>query len=232
MKLRARLDPFPDIPDPSLYVSRDASDDALAKLMECVARPDRPAALLAPPGHGKTLLLHTLAGLLRELTSVYVPNPGLSPPELCAWCLGCVGSPDWDEPIPVFSAYTEHLREKGGALLLLLDDAHGLPEETGRWLGRALARSRGELRLVAAALDGERAKPLETLGPLARIDSLARPMDVCETRAYVEGRLSRCNVEPDLRSRWDEDALQQIQAATGGVPREVSSAVSALLTGI
>jgi type II secretory pathway predicted ATPase ExeA len=227
---RPRLDPFPDAPDPALYVSREATDLALARLIECVLRPERPAALLAPPGFGKTLLLHTLTPLVPGLSCVYVPNPVLTPAELCAWSLGQLGSPTFSDPIQVLAAYAGHLAQEGGALLWLLDDAHRLPGATARWLGHALARSRGTLRLAAAALDGEEhTKVLDALGPLVRIEALARPMSADETRRYVETRLGRSGLAAEARTRCDDGTLQQIHAAAGGVPREVSAAVSALL---
>lgn len=226
------LDPFPDAPDPALYVPRQASDLALARLLACAVRPDRPAALLAPPGFGKTLLLHTLARLVPGLRCVYVPNPGLSPSELCAWSLGQLGGPTWRDPIPVLASYAAHLAQQGGALLWLIDDAHGLPEPTARWLGRALAGSGGALRLVAAALDDEeRLKHLDALGTLTRVETLARPMSALETRCYVETRLERSGLTAETRARCGEAVLRWIHETAGGVPREVGEAVSALLSG-
>ena len=195
-------------------------------------QPDRPAALLAPPGLGKTLLLHTLARLVPELTCIYVPNPALTPAELCGWTLGRLGSPSWSDPIPVLDAYAAHLAQGGGALLWLVDDAHSLPEETARWLGSRLARAAGALRLVAAALDdAERSKPLDALGPLVRVESLARPMSPEETRCFVESRLQRSGARPEARERCDAALLDRVHETAGGVPREVADLVSALLAG-
>jgi type II secretory pathway predicted ATPase ExeA len=230
-------DPFADHPNPAYYVARDASDGAFADLLECVGRPDLPAALLAPPGLGKTLLLRMLANRLPPaLRGVYVPNPVLSPAELCAWTLGCLGSPPWPDPISVLGAYADHLAERGGALVWLVDDAHSLPEETARWLGHVLARARGALRLVIAAVEDERAKSLPALGPMVRIDALAQPMHPGETARYVFGRLDRASgastkraagIEADLRARC-QAALDAIHEQSAGVPREVSVALSAL----
>ena len=226
--MNAPIDPFADHPNPELYVARPASEGALADLLVCVSRPDRPAALLAPPGLGKTLLLRMLASQLPPaLRGVYVPNPVLTPAELCAWTLGCLASPAWPDPISVLGAYAEHLAERGGALVWLVDDAHSLPEETARWLGHMLARARGALRLVIAAVEDERAKALPALGPMLRIDALAQPMQPAETVRYVLGRLDRACVAMELRTRC-EAALDVIHEQSAGVPREVSAAFSAL----
>jgi type II secretory pathway predicted ATPase ExeA len=224
-------DPFADLPNPALYVPRDASERALGELLACASQPDRPAALLAPAGHGKTLLLHLLAARLpAALGAVYVPNPALTPAELCAWTLGCLGSPPWDDPIPVVSAYAEHRASCGGALVWLVDDAQLLPEETARWLGHVVAGAGGAIRLVVAAVDDERGKALDALGALSRVDALAQPMERGETASYVFERLVRACVAAQLRARC-KDALDAVHAASAGVPREVSAACSLLLAG-
>lgn len=226
------LDPFADVPNPALYVPRDASDRALRELLESASRPDRPAALLAPPGHGKTLLLHLLASRLpAALRAVYVPNPVLSPAELCAWTLGCLSSPSWSDPIAVVAAYVEHRAACGGALVWLVDDAHSLPEETARWLGHVVSRSAGALRLVVAAVEDERGKALDSLGALIRIDALAQPMQRGETASYVFERLARSCVGAELRARC-KDALDVVHETGAGIPREVSAACSLLLAGL
>lgn len=168
------LEALREIDRPVGDVPRDASERAAAALLACAERPDRPAALRAAPGLGKTLLLHELAARLRgPLCGVYVPNPVLEPVDLCVWALGRLGSPAWEDPISVLGAYADHLAERGGALVWLVDDAHLLPEETARWLGSVVARSRGALRLVVAVLDGVEAKALDALGPLTVIDGLS-----------------------------------------------------------
>jgi MSHA biogenesis protein MshM len=221
-------DPFRDTPDPASYVPREASEGALAALVACVERAE-PGAILAPPGHGKTLLLHLLAERLPPaLRPIYVPNPVLTPEELAAWTLGCLGSPPWSDPIEVLVAYAEHLAESGGALVWLLDDAHSLPDETARWLGARVPGSAGALRLVVAALADAPPRVLDALGPLLRVDALARAMEAPETARYVLSRLERARVEPGLRARC-EAALEAIQEASAGVPREVSAACSRLL---
>jgi type II secretory pathway predicted ATPase ExeA len=229
--LKTRFDPFADRPDPALYVPREASEHALDALLACVGLPDRPAALLAPPGLGKTLLLHLLAGRLPAgLHGVYVPNPALAPADLCAWTLGCLGTGDWPDPVPVLAAYVEHCGRQGGALVWLVDDAHDLPEETARWIGHLLPRWGGALRLVVAAIEDERAKTLDALGPLHAVRALARPMSAGETRAYARARLGLAPVDATLRQRL-EAALEGIHRASGGIPREVSAAASDLLAG-
>jgi type II secretory pathway predicted ATPase ExeA len=216
-----RVDPFLDVPDPARYVPRDACDLALAELAACVRAPARTCAVVAPPGLGKTLLLHTVPCLVPELESVYVPNPVLGPADLCAWTLGALGSAARGDPIPVLVAFLEHLARRDRALGWLLDDAHGLPAETARWL-RRLADSHASLRLVLCSVD----RVPRELGEPVRIDALARPMTRDETRRYLEQRLLAVGAG-DLAPA--EEVAEAIHRESGGVPRAVSACASALL---
>jgi type II secretory pathway predicted ATPase ExeA len=111
-----------------------------------------------------------------------------------------------------------------------VDDAHSLPEETARWLGHVVSRSAGALRLVVAAVEGERGKALDSLGALIRIDALAQPMERGETASYVFERLVRSCARAELRALC-KDALDVVHGTSAGVPREVSAACSLLLAG-
>jgi len=215
-----RPDPFLDVPDPARYVPRDACDLALAELTACVRAPARPCAVVAPPGLGKTLLLHTLPCLVPELESVYVPNPVLGPADLCAWTLGGLGAAASGDPIPVLVAFLEHLARRDRALVWLLDDAHGLPAETALWL-RRLHDSHASLRLVLGSVD----RVPRELGELVRIEALAQPMTRDETRRYLEQRLAAAGAG-DLAPAQDE--VEAIHRDSGGVPRAVSARASAL----
>ncbi|MEN8160856.1 MAG: ATP-binding protein, partial [Myxococcota bacterium] len=192
--------------------------------------PGRHALLLAPPGTGKTLLLHVLATRLpSELHAVYVPNPRLTPAELCAWTLGRLDSPRWPDPMAMLRAYAAHRAQCGGALVWLIDDAHRLPVATARWLAEAATRGDGGLRLVFAADDeGSGADDAEGDGlavfrDLVRIDSLSQPMQPPEIAQYVFERLYRARGSDALRERCAA-ALDTIREASGGIPRAVNAA--------
>jgi type II secretory pathway predicted ATPase ExeA len=222
------IDPFSDSPDPSFYVPRDATEEALAALLDCVRAPGRHALLLASPGAGKTLLLHVLATRLPpELRAVYVPNPRLTPAELCAWTLGRLDSPRWPDPMAVLRAYAAHRAQCGGALVWLIDDANRLPAETARWLAEAATRADGGLRLVFAA-DEEAGEGLAALRDLVRIDALSKPMRPPEIAQYVFERLYRARASDALRERCAA-ALDTIRETSGGIPRAVNAACERLV---
>ncbi len=184
--------------------------------------------LVAPPGAGKTLLLHLLAARLPSgLRSVYVPNPRLTPAELAAWTLGQLGSPRWPDPETVLRAYVAHLAQSGGALVWLVDDADRLPAATARWLLASAARPDGGLRLVFTAVD-DKTEGLAVFRSLVRVDSLSRPMRAPEVAQYVFERVYRARGGDALRARLAA-ALAEIGEASGGNPRAVNAACERLV---
>lgn len=221
-------DPFPETVDPACYVPRNSSERGLTALLECVKKPSQPSAILAPPGLGKTLMLHMLAArLTADLRGVYVPNPILTPEDFCTWTLGQLGGMGFGDSLSVLDAYTAHLGERNAALVWLVDDAQGLPEETARWLGSVLAKSGGALRIVVACVEDKRTyRILQALGPTIRIEALAQPMSLDETRRYVAKRLEQSNADRNARACCDDAVLRKIQIETGGIPRAVSAVVS------
>ena len=139
-------DAFATTANVALYVQRDATEQALFELVRSVREEGRCAALLGPPGLGKTLLLHLLAERVSDsFDPVYVANGAMAPPELCAWVLGHRELPEADVPM---AALIEHARERqaaGRPLLLLLDDVGAIPPPTLVELRRLAAASVGAL---------------------------------------------------------------------------------------
>lgn len=226
-------DPFGLTPNPAAYVPREASERALAQLLEAVERGDRPAVLIGPPGLGKTLLLHVLARRVgHELHVAYVPNPALDPEGLCRWVLAALGSPAVSEPVTTLEGLLDGLRERDSALLLLVDDVGTLPIETASWLSELCARSRGALRVAIAALEDSEPdrEVLLALGPVRPVPMDA-PMSAHESEAYVAGRLRAAGAPEALRERFDRATIGRLHRLAGGNPRELHWAAIALLRG-
>jgi MSHA biogenesis protein MshM len=229
----ARSDPFGLTPDTGSYVPREATERALAELVAAVQRAEEPVVLLGPAGAGKTLLLHLLPERVGAgLRSVYLPNPRLTPEELCTWVARRLGAPPGEEATLLLRAWIAHLREKEQACLLLLDDADALPQATARWLGAFARESRGGLRLALAALAGEGAeRTLRALGGALRRVELPAAMSPEETAEYVGWRLARAAAPEALRARFDAAALADLHRVAGGNVRRLHLAVEALLRG-
>jgi type II secretory pathway predicted ATPase ExeA len=193
----------------------------------------RPAALVGPPGLGKTLLLHLAGARLDDrLRSVYLPYAALPLDELCAWALSLLGFSQSDDTIGDLIQTASNLLARGSGLLLLIDDVSAMPLPTARKLGDLVAASRGALRLLVAAAEGPSAsRMLAATGTNIHLVRLLEPMSEVETRRYVAARLARAGVPAAVAARFDDATLESIYRLSAGIPRRVHSVASAVLRG-
>jgi len=226
-------DPFVLTADPDAYVPRPATEQALAALVETLRTGRRPAALLGPPGLGKTLLLHLVGRRLGDrLRSVYLPYAALPFDELCAWGLSLFGISQSSDTIGDLMQLASQLLSRGSGLLLLIDDASAMPLPTARKLGDLVASSAGALRLLTAAAEGPSAsRMLAATGANVHVVRLLDPMSEAETRDYVAARLARARIPAAVAARFDAATLESIHRLSAGIPRRVHSVASAVLRG-
>jgi type II secretory pathway predicted ATPase ExeA len=193
----------------------------------------RPAALLGPPGLGKTLLLHLAGKRLDDwLRSVYLPYAALPLDELCAWALSLIGFSQSSDTIGDLLQTASELRSRGSALLLLIDDASAMPLPTARKLGDLIASSSGALHLLAAAAEGPSAsRMLAATGANVHLVRLLEPMNEEETREYVAARLARARIPASVAARFDAATLRRIHRLSAGIPRRANGAATSVLRG-
>ncbi|HEY8156852.1 MAG TPA: AAA family ATPase [Myxococcota bacterium] len=226
-------DPFALTADPDGYLPRPATEQALAALVATLREGKRPAALLGPPGLGKTLLLHLVARRLNDrLRSVYLPYAALPLDELCAWSLSLLGFSQSSDTIGDLIQTASELLSRGSGLLLLIDDAGAMPLPTARKLGDLVAASSGALRLLTAAAEGPSAsRMLAATGANVHVVPLVDPMSEEETREYVLARLARARIPAPITARFDAATLRRVHRLSAGIPRRVHSVASAVLRG-
>ena len=100
-----RRSAFGETANPAQYVPREATEHALLALERAV-RCGRCAALTAPPGLGKSLLLRLLEKrLARDFQCVFLPYGALSTSDLCNWTLGLLGETAGDDPLASLLRY-------------------------------------------------------------------------------------------------------------------------------
>ncbi len=230
---QAFVDPFGTAANPSFYVPRPVTEEALRQVRMLVDRGRRPVALVGPPGIGKTMLLRVLTlQLERRYRMVFVPHPALSAPDLCAWTLSLLGEQPDEDPERALRARAEQEQRDGSALLLVVDDADVMPLATARRLGELARESEGALRLLVTADDDVRAgRFLAALDPEGEEVRLSDSMSPEETARYVEARLDATLAPPAVRARFDATQLARVHASAGGVPRRVNEIASQILEG-
>jgi hypothetical protein len=148
------VDPFGASADPARYVPRVATDRALERLLRAVRDQRRSAILGGIPGIGKTLLLRLLARRLApELRTLHLPYASMPAAALCAWAMDLLGGGSSYDPVGALVAHARRPHADGVGLVLLIDAAEAMPEESAPQLARAARESGGALRLVAAVAE-------------------------------------------------------------------------------
>jgi type II secretory pathway predicted ATPase ExeA len=224
-------EPFGFTANRAAYIPREATELALAELLDHSQGSKRVVALTGPPGLGKSLLLHLLADRLEErFHPVFLPYGALTPADLCVYALDRLGSPRTDDPVGVLTAYARHLGEEGSALLLLIDDAGAMPLSTLHWLSDLARESDGSTRCVFAVTDDVHSGAvIAALGRDVPTVRLATPMTPEETADYVEGQLAVGRVSGAVRARFDDVTVTHLHELSGGVPRRLHTAAQAVL---
>ena len=214
-------DPFAATSDPSLYVPRPATEAVLDQLAACAWNGDGVAALLGPSGVGKSLLLRVLARRAEaELHCVHVPVPTLDPEGIILWVASRLPG---GRRLAGTEALLEVARER--ALLLFVEDAELLPEESARALGELHRASSGAIRAVLAVNAEELPKSLdEAFAGSCQCVVLSQPMTRDEVADYVTSRLAAASVPQSVAERFDAGAITQIYEASGGITSKVNAA--------
>jgi len=227
----AYRDPFQSTPDAAAYVGRTATEEALASLQRAVASGEQLVAFGGPPGIGKTLLAHVLADRCQhEMTVVSIPVASLPPEGLYGWVLATLGIPAGEDPRESLVTEVRRAAGEGRALLVSVDDAAGLPEETAVALRELHAEVVPALRLVFVMGEDESSKRLlSLLGPDTTRVWLDQPMTSGETAAYVHARLARVGLSGREIIRFDPATIERLHRESGGLPIRVNEFADAVL---
>jgi type II secretory pathway predicted ATPase ExeA len=196
---------------------------ALAMVMDAVARRAPVALLTGEAGVGKTALLNEMAATLfgTPVQIIKVTHPLPRPLELQKLIAAPLGLPDAETLTP-----TEVARAlaslAGGAdperrILLLADDAHLLPQETLRYLGLMAELLGGRQALLQIVLSGRPAL-LEVLrhpdlAPLLRrvdLHAVIESLTSRETRDYLDHRLGLAGLS--VKACLTQPALSDVRS--------------------
>ncbi len=249
---------FGETCDPDAHVPRAATEKILDRMAAWGASDgvgSTLAALIAPPGLGKTHLLRVLESRrrraaearsngpapeaipCRSLRTLYLPYAALPLPDLVRWINGLAGA----RPDPAAArlagdeACIHSLAKLAGGLerplQLLIDDADSMPASTLRALAQGLDRERSPIRVVLALGDDSRAvRMLAALDALEPLELFLRdPLDAVETEAYLRSRLARVGLGGEALAGLDGLPVARIHALSGGVPRRIHRVVLALV---
>jgi len=230
---------FSETSDPAAYIERPASAEALRAISAWDANDGQGgtvAALVAPPGLGKTFLLRVVEQHLNRtglaggtpaarVRALYLPYAGLGPTDLAIWVHGLLGRayPALPDEEAAIAALVDIGADGGAPLTLLLDDADSMPPKTVQALTHRLPSSGSSLRLLLALNpDSKGSRLLAALHALApREVRYVTPLSAAETGDYLRARMRWAGFPEEFVARVDEGEAQRVHSLSNGIPRAI-----------
>ena len=224
---RFREDPFGAAPDPKfLYFSREHAE-ALAALHYGLLERRGVLVLAARPGMGKTSLLHHLIERWKDKAdTAFLYRPPETREEMIAGVLEDLGL----EPGPSYAENCRRLRDqafesrrRGRRLLLIFDEAQGIPPEVLEEIRRLSNLETPDEKLIDIILAGQAGLSLEGEALRQRVGIWTEMgiLDTAEVRRYIEHRMRAAG---RLRGRvFSRGALARIAELSGGIPRNINT---------
>ena len=228
-----RVHPFTNTPDPRfLYLSRGVHD-AFANLFYSLTRRHGFAVLTGEVGTGKTTLLTCLAQELRKrrICFAYIVNPNLEPIQFLDMVINELGVPctsrEKGAMLLGLQRWLKRRFEAGGAVTLIIDEAHTLPLETMEELRLLTNFETPTGKLLQAVLAGQ--PELDYKLNLPQMRQLKQrivsrcsltPLSLEETGSYIQVRLKRAGAERN--GIFPAEAVQVVQLYSRGIPRLIN----------
>lgn len=227
-----RSKPFDLIPDPDTVFMSDSHQEALAVLRYGVI--DRKGFLLLTGGvgTGKTTLLQVLSQSIDSKVHLcLLSNPTLSINEFYYFLAAKYGLPEYDfnkaKFMLQYAAFLKLCREKKERVLLIIDEAHALPEDLLEEIRLLSNQEHQEFGLMSIFLVGQpelnerlasdRMLPLrQRIGIRFHLDPFSKE----ETQQYINFRLMKAGCQRG--NLFDAGAVETIHALSRGIPRLIN----------
>ena len=232
--------PFQLTPDSRFFFGSRGHSKAIAHLNYGLAQGEGFIIITGEVGAGKTTLVEWLRSQMDAATYVVARINTTQVSETDLFRLAMTGFGLTDETLSKaalltrFEAVLREHQQAGRRCLLIVDEAQNLSVpalEELRMLSNITVDGRTSLQTILLGQPQFRrilAEPnLDQLRQRVLTSYHLGPLDLPETRAYIEHRLHAVGWTDD--PRWDDDAFTAVFNHTGGVPRRINRLCSRIL---
>jgi general secretion pathway protein A len=225
--------PFRLTPDPAFFFGSKGHKSALAYLEYGLSQGEGFMVVTGEVGAGKTTLLRNLLGKLEptQIVAANVTNTHLDSDNTLRVVAGAFGLPFEDASkamlLTTLEKFFRQCRQKGQRALLVVDEAQNLTPRSIEELRMLSNFQNDDKSLLQTFLLGQpefrttlQSESMRQLRQRVIATYHLGPMDVDETRAYIEHRLHTVGWHSD--PAISADAFKLIFDFTGGIPRKIN----------
>ena len=239
-----KRNPFELTPDPSFLFPTARHNEALASLYYGVRRRKGFVVMTGEVGTGKTLLVRCLLQLLKgsNVSYAYVFNSRLSSAEFLQYVAGDFGLPfsgkTKSELLLELGSFLVARHQKELTTLLVADEAHHLSAEVLEEIRLLTNLETAHGKLLQILLVGqpeldEKLDSVELRQLKQRIALRAQllPLDLEETRGYIQRRLQLAGANSHAGTIFSEETLAEVYRHSRGLPRLINTICENALIG-